>query len=164
MTAPAMVPSTKGAPYAHRLVRERKADAPVSRRTIRNPQEAASYARAFLDAEPVEVLGVVLLDVQHRPIGWCEVTRGLLDSSLVHPREVFARAIVGMAASIIVVHNHPSGDPTPSADDRVVTSQLVAAGTLLGIPVRDHVIIGDADETARGGGRFYSFAEAGMLR
>jgi len=83
------------------------------------------------------------------------VTRGLLNSSLVHPREVFREAIAERAAAIILVHNHPSGDPTPSPDDRVVTEQLVQAGKVLDIPVQDHVIIGR--------GRYISFAEAGLL-
>ena len=83
------------------------------------------------------------------------MTRGILNSSLVHPREVFIYAIVARAAAIILCHNHPSGDPTPSADDRIVTEQLVAAGKLLDIPVLDHVIIGR--------GRYTSFAEAGLL-
>src|SRR5918911_768911 len=77
------------------------------------------------------------------------------DVVAVHPREVFREAIAERAAAIILVHNHPSGDPTPSADDRLVTEQLVAAGRLLDIPVHDHVIVGR--------GRFVSFAEAGLL-
>jgi len=83
------------------------------------------------------------------------VTRGILTSSLVHPREVFLNAIAARAAAVVLCHNHPSGDPTPSTDDRAVTSQLVAAGRLLDIPVVDHVIIGR--------GRYTSFAEAGLL-
>ena len=85
------------------------------------------------------------------------ITRGILNSSLVHPREVFRAAIAEAAAGIIVVHNHPSGDPTPSADDRAVTRQLVDAGRLLDVPVYDHVVIGG------GGERYVSFAEAGLL-
>src|SRR6059036_3225856 len=80
---------------------------------------------------------------------------GILNSSLVHPREVFRAAIAEAAAGIIVVHNHPSGDPTPSADDRAVTRQLVDAGRLLDLPVYGHVIVG--------GDRYVSFAEAGLL-
>jgi DNA repair protein RadC len=83
------------------------------------------------------------------------ITRGILDSSLVHPREVFRAAIAEAAAGIIVVHNHPSGDPTPSAEDRAVTRQLVAAGQLLDVPLHDHVIIA--------GDRFTSFAAQGLL-
>ena len=83
------------------------------------------------------------------------ITRGILNSSLVHPREVFICAILARAAAVILCHNHPSGDPTPSADDRNVTDQLVAAGRMLDIPVHDHVVIGR--------GRYTSFAEAGLL-
>ncbi len=84
------------------------------------------------------------------------MTRGILNSSLVHPREVFRLAIIHGAAGLIVAHNHPSGDPAPSADDKAVTAQLVEAGRLLDIPIYDHVIIGDD-------GRFFSFAEAGLI-
>lgn len=98
---------------------------------------------------------MAVLDTQHRIERDVTITRGLLSASLVHPREVFREAIAERAASIILVHNHPSGDPTPSADDQRVTSQLVAAGRLLDIPVHDHVIIGR--------GRYASFAESGLL-
>ncbi|MDH5316239.1 MAG: JAB domain-containing protein, partial [Gemmatimonadota bacterium] len=83
------------------------------------------------------------------------VTRGLLDSSLVHPREVFRPVIAEAAAGVILVHNHPSGDPTPSPEDRAVTRQLVAAGQLLDLPVYDHVIVA--------GDRHISFATVGLL-
>jgi DNA repair protein RadC len=102
-----------------------------------------------------EVFYVVTLNTQSRVVSAQEVSRGTLNSSLVHPREVFRLAIAEGAAGIVVVHNHPSGDPTPSADDRAVTRQLVDAGKLLDIPVYDHVIIGN--------GRYVSFAEAGLL-
>jgi DNA repair protein RadC len=83
------------------------------------------------------------------------VTRGVLDDSIVHPREVFREAIAERAAAVILVHNHPSGDPTPSADDRTATEQLVAAGRLLDIPVHDHIVIGRE--------MFESFAERGWI-
>jgi DNA repair protein RadC len=83
------------------------------------------------------------------------ITRGLLNSSLVHPREVFRAAIAEAAAGIIVVHNHPSGDPTPSVEDRTVTRQLVEAGRLLDLPLYDHVVIA--------GDRYLSFATAGLI-
>ena len=100
---------------------------------------------------------ILPLDAQHQLVGAgpTVITRGILNSSLVHPREVFIAAIASRAAAVILVHNHPSGDPTPSPDDRAVTDQLVAAGRVLDIPVFDHVIIGD--------GRYTSFAEAGLL-
>jgi DNA repair protein RadC len=108
-----------------------------------------------LEDLPVEEFHVAALDSQHRLERDITITRGLLNSSLVHPREVFREAIAERAAAVILVHNHPSGDPTPSADDRLVTDQLVAAGRLLDIPVHDHIIIGR--------GRYTSFAEAGLL-
>jgi DNA repair protein RadC len=111
---------------------------------IRSPRDVVAVFAPRLEDLPVEEFHV---DVT--------VTRGILNSSLVHPREVFREAIAERAAALILVHNHPSGDPTPSADDRNVTDQLVAAGRLLDIPVHDHVIIGR--------GRYTSFAEAGLL-
>ena len=115
---------------------------------------------AKVDAETGQTLmtgmGVLQLEVkQHRLERDITVTRGILNSSLVHPREVFREAIAERAAAVILVHNHPSGDPSPSMDDRKVKEQLVAAGQLLDIPVHDHVIIGR--------GRYTSFAEAGLL-
>lgn len=122
---------------------------------LRGPRDvAAAFAPRLQDA-PVEEFHVAILDAQHRLERDVLVTRGLLNSSLVHPREVFREAIAERAAAVILVHNHPSGDPTPSAEDRAVTEQLVAAGRLLDIPVHDHVIVGR--------GRYVSFAEAGLL-
>lgn len=103
----------------------------------------------------VEEFHLLALDTRSRVLRDVLVTRGLLDSSLVHPREVFRAAIAEAAAGIILVHNHPSGDPTPSAEDRAVTRQLVAAGQLLDVPVYDHVIVA--------GDKFLSFATAGLL-
>jgi DNA repair protein RadC len=122
---------------------------------VRSPRDVARLFAARLEDLPVEEFHVAVLDAQHRLERDVTVTRGILTSSLVHPREVFREAIAERAAAVILVHNHPSGDPTPSADDRLVTEQLVAAGKLLDIPVHDHVIIGR--------GRYTSFAEAGLL-
>ena len=90
-----------------------------------------------------EVFAVVTLDTKNQITGIVEVTRGTLDASLVHPREVFAPAIAATASSIILAHNHPSGDPTPSREDISVTQRLTECGTLLGIDVLDHIIVGD---------------------
>lgn len=90
-----------------------------------------------------EEFHALLLNTRHRVIREVAVTRGILDASLIHPREVFRLAVVEGAAGIILVHNHPSGDPTPSAEDRAVTRQLAEAGRALGIPVLDHVVVGD---------------------
>ncbi len=122
---------------------------------IRTPRDVVTVFAPRLEDLPVEEFHVAVLDAQHRLERDITVTRGILNSSLVHPREVFREAIAERAAAIILVHNHPSGDPSPSADDRSVTDQLVAAGRLLDIPVHDHVIIGR--------GRYTSFAEAGLL-
>lgn len=90
-----------------------------------------------------EEFHALLLDSQHRVVRDVVITRGILDASLIHPREVFRPAILESAAAVILVHNHPSGDPTPSAEDRAVTRQLRDAGRAMGIPVLDHVIVGD---------------------
>jgi DNA repair protein RadC len=102
-----------------------------------------------------EEFHVLLLSTQNAVIRELMVTRGILDASVVHPREVFAPALAEAAAAVILVHNHPSGDPTPSPADREVTRQLVEAGRVLGIPVRDHVVVGN--------GRFTSFLDLGLI-
>ncbi|MDQ3808896.1 MAG: DNA repair protein RadC [Chloroflexota bacterium] len=122
---------------------------------MRSPRDVYAAFAPRLEDLSVEEFHVAILDSQHRLERDVTVTRGILNSSLVHPREVFREAIAERAAAIILVHNHPSGDPTPSADDRLVTEQLVAAGRLLDIPVHDHVVVGR--------GRYASFAEAGLL-
>lgn len=121
---------------------------------FRSPRDVARHFARFEDL-PVEEFHVAVLDAQHRLERDVTITRGILTSSLVHPREVFREAIAERAAAVILVHNHPSGDSTPSDEDRIITEQLVAAGKLLDIPVHDHVIIGR--------GRYTSFAEAGLL-
>lgn len=121
-------------------------------------REARDVYRAYasrMEDLPVEEFHIAALDAQHRLEHDILVTRGILNSSLVHPREVFRRAIAENAYAVILIHNHPSGDPTPSPEDRAVTSQLVAAGKVVGIDVLDHLIIGR--------GRFTSFAESGIL-
>jgi DNA repair protein RadC len=130
-----------------------ESDPPPDR--VRGPADVHRYYATRLRDLPVEEFHVLALGSQSQILADVLVTRGILNSSLVHPREVFRAAIAEAAAGIIVVHNHPSGDPTPSADDRSVTRQLVDAGRLLDVPVYDHVVIG--------GGRFVSFAEAGLL-
>lgn len=122
---------------------------------IREPDDVVRLLAPQLRDLAVEEFHLLALDSQSRVIRLHLVTRGLLNSSLVHPREVFRPAIAEAAAGIIVVHNHPSGDPTPSAEDRAVTRQLVAAGQLLDLPLYDHVIIA--------GDQFTSLAASGML-
>lgn len=122
---------------------------------IRAPEDVVRLVGPRLRDLAVEEFRLLALDTQGRVLREVLVTRGLLNSSLVHPREVFRAAIAEAAAGVVLVHNHPSGDPTPSPEDQAVTRQLVAAGELLDLPVYDHVIVA--------GDRFTSFATAGLL-
>jgi len=109
---------------------------------IRGPEDVFRLMGPRLRDLPQEEFHALLLNTRHRVVREVLVTRGTLDASLIHPREVFRPAVGESAAGVILVHNHPSGDPTPSAEDRAVTRQLEAAGRTLGIPVLDHVIVG----------------------
>lgn len=129
---------------------------------IRTPEDAARLLRDKAKILENEVFWVILLDSKNYLKGHpLEITRGLLDASLVHPREVFRAAIRGATAAVVLVHNHPSGDPLPSAEDIRITKQLVAAGKIVDIRVLDHVIIGKASET--GARDFTSMRESGLL-
>lgn len=144
---------SEGSPVVEvRVVRE----APLAR--IASPRDVRDYLVNEMGAQewPQERFVVLILDTQNNVRAAETVTVGILDASLAHPREVFALAVVERAASIVLAHNHPSGDPTPSAADREDTRQLVKAGRILGIPVRDHVIVGD-------GARYVSMLDAGLV-
>lgn len=106
-------------------------------------REAHDVFAQILASRPTEEFWELLLDGKHRVIGASQVSVGTLTTSLVHPREVFGPAIRMGAAAVIIAHNHPSGDPEPSSEDREVTARLVEAGRLLGIPVLDHIIVGE---------------------
>lgn len=136
---------------ATRLLQEQRPALP----RVRAPEDVAALLSPRLRDLAVEEFHVLALDSQSRVRRDVLVTRGLLNSALVHPREVFRAAIAEAAAGIIVVHNHPSGDPTPSPEDRAVTRQLAEAGKLLDLPLYDHVILA--------GDRFLSFVSAGLL-
>jgi len=110
---------------------------------IRGPEDIHRHFHPRLRDVPHERFLVVLLDGRHRVQGEVLTSQGTLTASLVHPREVFRPALREGAAALVVVHNHPSGDPTPSAEDREVTRRLVRAGILLGIPVLDHVVVAE---------------------
>ncbi|HEY8483716.1 MAG TPA: DNA repair protein RadC [Longimicrobiales bacterium] len=134
-----------------RLARE----GPEERGRICGPADVYERCAPHLRDLLQEEFRVLLLSTQHAVLRELVVTRGILDASVVHPREVFKPAVIESAAAVILVHNHPSGDPTPSMEDREVTRQLVEAGRILGITVLDHVVIGDA--------RYVSFVEAGIM-
>lgn len=112
------------------------------------------FHQSFIGKQQEE-LWVAVLDMKNRLVTKAEVSRGTLSGSLVHPREVFHVAIRNLGAAIILLHNHPSGDPAPSPEDRKVTMQIAEAGNLLGIPLLDHIIIGT--------GKYYSFKDTGAL-
>lgn len=124
-------------------------------RRIRAPRDVHRRLGPVLRDRTQEEFWALYLDTQNRVLAERRLTVGLLNTSLVHPREVFAPALAASAASVILAHNHPSGDPEPSREDAEVTRQLVASGELLGVPVRDHVVLGD--------GRWVSLMERGML-
>jgi DNA repair protein RadC len=126
------------------------------RRTqIVHAHDAAAFLMPQFGSGPVERFGVLLLDTRHRVIRARLVSVGTLDASHADPRAVYREALIGGAAAIVLFHNHPSGDPTPSKDDVALTARLVAAGALMGIDVVDHVILAD--------NRYRSFKEDGYL-
>jgi DNA repair protein RadC len=118
---------------------------------IKSPKDVFSFFKKECSSLDREVFYVVLLDTKHKVLSKEVVSVGTLNSAIIHPREVFKSAISWSAHAIILVHNHPSGDPSPSDEDREVTKILMKAGETLGIKVLDHVIIGDND--------FWSFKE-----
>ena len=110
---------------------------------VKTPEDVAELVRGRLRGKKKEYFLALLLDTRNRLIRVAEISVGSLDSSIVHPREVFKEAVSASAASVIFVHNHPSGDPEASEDDLKLTGNLVEAGQIMGIDVLDHVIIGD---------------------
>ena len=122
---------------------------------VRSPEEVVSLARGRLKGKKKEYFLALLLDTRGQLIRIAEISVGSLDSSIVHPREVFKEAISASAASVILVHNHPSGDPTASEDDIGLTKRLAEAGEIVGIDVLDHVIVG--------GSRYLSLKRNGLF-
>jgi DNA repair protein RadC len=125
-------------------------------RKISSPSDAAKISRQFLESCDREQLIVICLDTKNQPTAINTVSVGSLNSSLVHPREVFKPAILSNSASVIIAHNHPSGDSTPSSQDIDITTRLKEAGKILGIDLIDHIIIGSSE-------RYISIKEQGIL-
>jgi DNA repair protein RadC len=119
------------------------------------PRQVAAYLLPLYGGGPVEQFGVLMLDTKHRLLRMKIISVGSVDTTVVHPREVFREAIASSAACIVLFHNHPSGDPTPSPDDFLLTTRMINAGDIMGIAVADHVILADQ--------RYYSMVEAGRL-
>ncbi|OLC48255.1 MAG: hypothetical protein AUI64_04025 [Acidobacteria bacterium 13_1_40CM_2_64_6] len=137
------------------LGRRTLAQAPAERMQLLSPNAAALYLLPRFGGRAIEQFGLILLDTKHRVIRTTVLVRGTLNTSHVEPRDVFREAVLGGATAIVAFHNHPSGDPTPSADDIDLTRRLVSAGVLMGIDLVDHVILGDV--------QYCSFKESGRL-
>jgi DNA repair protein RadC len=144
---------------AKRMEQERLEESPV----LDNPLTVVSYLRETNRLKNVESFQVLLLNTRKKLIRVVEISQGLLDTILVHPRDVFRAAIAANAAAVVLAHNHPSGDPAPSEADIKTTRDLIRAGQLLKIEVVDHVIIGRAStgrakdySSLRELGHFYS--------
>jgi DNA repair protein RadC len=118
---------------------------------MQSPRDVGEYLMPRYAGFRVERFGVMLLDQKHRVIRTTVLSTGTLDASLAHPRDVFREAALASAASVVVFHNHPSGDPAPSPEDRLVTQRLEQAGDVMGIEVADHIILGN--------GTYFSFKE-----
>lgn len=118
-------------------------------------QQVFGYFSPRLRGAKKEFFVLILLDQKNKVIRDVTISEGSLTSTIVHPREVFSPALRESAASVIFLHNHPSGDPSPSREDQAITKRLVDVGHLLGIPVLDHVIIGSDS--------YFSFADAGQI-
>ena len=129
--------------------------AAVKQTVIGGAEDAAAYDMPVFRFEMKEHFAVMLLDVRNHVIAMPVISVGSLTASVVHPREVFRAAIRQSAAFLILIHNHPSGDPTPSAEDAALTRRLVKVGKLMEIPVLDHIILGD--------GCFRSLKETGEV-
>jgi DNA repair protein RadC len=132
------------------LVRER-ADRPQ----LTTPRQMAELLLPQYGSREVEQFGIVMMDTKHRLIRIKILAVGSLDATIVHPREIFREAAAASASAIVLFHNHPSGDPTPSSDDLALTNRLVTAGAIMGIDVLDHMILADQ--------RYYSFLESGRM-
>ena len=126
-------------------------------RKIGSPEDAYRAVTTITNVqeEAQEVFGIFILNTKHKIVAAHEISRGILNSSLVHPREVFKPAVLHNAAAIICFHNHPSGNPEPSRDDVNITKRLVEAGKIMGIEILDHIIVGDD--------RYVSLKERGVM-
>lgn len=122
---------------------------------IKGPKETSDYLMPKMRFLKKERFVVLFLNTKNKIIGEETISEGTLTGCLVHPREVYQSAILKNAAAIIVAHNHPSGEPQPSREDKELTDMLFKAGKTIGIPLYDHVVIGD--------GIYYSFQENGLL-
>lgn len=173
-TQPALLEVPRKRPQAKRLFNPkefkilalRECPTPAEMQLCDTPDKAAAYWRQHIPAHPyfnrdVECFVVLLVNTRRRIQGHCLISTGTLDTILVHAREVFRPALIGAAAAIVLMHNHPSGDPSPSEADIKVTRDLIRGGQLLKIEVLDHVVMGHADE--QNGKGYQSLRELGYF-
>ena len=135
----------------------REGSLPYGRNPVRNSSDVARIFRSYLAGADREYFVVLLLDAKHRVNALNVVAIGSLTATLIHSREVFKPAVMANAASVIVAHCHPSGDPSPSREDIELTRRLVKAGEVLGIKVLDHIIVGE-------GQQYVSFSDRGLIQ
>ena len=127
------------------LEKEVSMNHPTLSYAIKSPEDAVGIGKEFMaiHEEPEEYMYMICMNTKNKIIGVFEISHGTANSSLVRPREVFQKALLANAVSIILMHNHPSGDPTPSREDIDVTKRIVEAGNVVGVSVLDHIIVGD---------------------
>lgn len=143
--------------YKLELVKEKATNYGSKEFNVTSPEHVVDFLIDVckLDKQSEEVLGLICLDTKCKIIGYHEVSRGTLNSSLIHPREIFKRALLNNANSIMLTHNHPSGSTEPSGADKKVTEKIKTIGEMMGISLLDHIIVGD--------GQYYSFRESSSI-
>lgn len=139
---------------AVQLVKEKSVNYEASNKALTSPEVVADILKEYYATADREQFVVMCLNSKNKLICINVVSVGSLMSSMAHPREIFKPAILSNAAAVVVAHNHPSGDTTPSNEDKSLTANVVKAGVILGIPVLDHIIIGD---------NYYSFKEHSLI-
>ncbi|WP_236932666.1 JAB domain-containing protein [Geosporobacter ferrireducens] len=127
-----------------------------AKRRINSPSDGVDLVKDFLEGEDRECFLAVFVNTKNEPTAIHTVSIGTLNASLIHPRELFKVAINANSSGILLFHNHPSGDPTPSQEDISITKRLVEAGNIMGIKILDHCILGDNS-------KFYSFKENNLI-
>ncbi len=137
------------------LARRERAEIVEENFDVKSPEAVFKLIGSSIKDKAKEHFKLILLNSRNKKIGISSISTGTLTTSLVHPREVFKEALAHSAASVILAHNHPSGDPEPSEDDLKITRKLVESGKIMGVEVLDHIIIGKD--------KFYSFREKGLI-
>lgn len=148
-----MLPVSK---FRLQLVREESVAFYSDSKPVTDSAKIRAMVQPHFDGLPHEEFIAIFLDAKLKPTGWQVISVGTLTLSIVHPREAFKAAVLANAHAVVFAHNHPSGDPTPSREDRTLTDRLVQAGEILGIRVLDHIVIGDP--------RYVSFSDEGWIK